>query len=755
MGNVSNEAHIDGNPHAISKAEMMKIIDQMNRSICKINYQNSSGTGFFCKIQVSEENQNENYFLGLITCNHVLDKTIKGKTIKLIINEITYPLIIKEERQIFSDKMKDITIIPIKEGELPNLNFLFLDENIFDKNPENIYKDIYILHFEFGKEEKYSTGVIEDFDKTLINNTKIFYSCSTQPGSSGGPIINLKNYKVIGLHKGFDNNKGLNRGLLIGGAIKNFKKWYKAKLSNNKENNNYNAKNDDNNLNKESEEAYYNNIQNIPQNNFNYNHNNFNNNMNNININNIHNNNFNNNNHNIFNNNNFNNNMNNNYNFPNNNFNNNMNNNYNFLNNNFNNNMNNNNHNISNYNFNNNMNNNYHNHNISNNNFFNNMNNNNNNGNINDINNYINNNNYGNNNNNMYNNFGNQNNNIFFNINSIDNVNENMNNINIINNKINYNNHNNINNNIKNYNDNNISNNLNNNNGILNNNINIDINNNFNQIKEFHEHPLFLSNQNDKICNICLQKINEINGNLSYKCNFCSIIICQKCIKSIFNGKINIAFHPHTLKLKYNYQQWNCIKCGFIYGSDKCVSLYCEQCNLNFCDICYLSQHDEKEQNNNKANNDNSSHEHNLIIVNLNDNCYFCGCRIGNKSGYKCENGDLILCDSCYEKIYIDIQQKNNSLHEHDLKPTVRKEWYCDICKKYYEKKLSYFCKICNFDVCYNCYYKKDKEKKEEEKEDKGNKVEDVLKKYINGAAEVYKTIDDFVNDGANDCANQ
>jgi len=89
MGNVSNEAHIDGNPHAISKAEMMKIIDQMNRSICKINYQNSSGTGFFCKILVSEENQNENYFLGLITCNHVLDKTIIGKTIKLIINEIT------------------------------------------------------------------------------------------------------------------------------------------------------------------------------------------------------------------------------------------------------------------------------------------------------------------------------------------------------------------------------------------------------------------------------------------------------------------------------------------------------------------------------------------------------------------------------------------------------------------------------------------------------------------------------------------
>ena len=79
MGNVSNAAHIDGNPHAISTAEMMKIIDQMNRSICKINYLNSNGTGFFCKKLISEENQNENYFLGLLTCNHVLDEDIKGK----------------------------------------------------------------------------------------------------------------------------------------------------------------------------------------------------------------------------------------------------------------------------------------------------------------------------------------------------------------------------------------------------------------------------------------------------------------------------------------------------------------------------------------------------------------------------------------------------------------------------------------------------------------------------------------------------
>jgi len=219
---------------------------------------------------------------------------------------------------------------------------------------------------------------------------------------------------------------------------------------------------------------------------------------------------------------------------------------------------------------------------------------------------------------------------------------------------------------------------------MINNNINMNNNNNFNQINGFHEHPLFISHQNDKICNICLQKISEINGNLSYRCNSCPIIICKRCIKDIFNGNINIGLHPHKLKLKYINQLWNCIKCDCIYGSDKCVSLYCEQCNLNFCDICYKPQQDDKQEQeqgqeqhinaNNEENDDNSSHKHNLIYVNLNDICYFCNCRIENKLGYKCENNDLILCNNCYEIIYIYGYKENNSFHKHDLRPSIVKE---------------------------------------------------------------------------------
>ena len=684
MGNVSNEAHIGGNPLSISKAEMEKIIIQMNKSICKIYYNNTFGTGFFCNIPISDQNQNTNYFLALITCNHVINKKIKGNIIELIINEVTYPLFIDETRKVFIDEMKDIIIIEIRKGELLNINSLYLDENIFNKNPESIYKYIYILHFEYGKEAKYSTGVIDQFDNILIFNQKILYSCTTQPGSSGGPIINSRNYKVIGVHRGFDKAKGLNSGLFISIAILKFQKEFGNKLNNNEDNNddinndninNYINNNGDdinininfkNNLNNGEGENYENIFQNFQKNNINQNNfifnNNFNPNINNIeyndNKNNINQNNF------IYNNN------------PN----------------------------FNNVEFNFNKNNK-----------------------IKNI------------NNNIYNKVNNLNNNIYPNINDIDN------NINISNNS----------NNIQNNNSYNYPNNHNkiNNNPIGN---NIKPNINFNQINGIHEHPLLISKINDKSCNICLQKLNN---KLSGVCHSCLIIICQNCLQNIFNRKPNIKIHPHKLKLKYNKDHWDCMQCYFTYGDDKCVSLYCEQCNLNFCDLCYLSEennnnnqenkqennHNEQENNKNE-NNNNSSHEHSLINVKLNEICYFCCNKIDNVLGYKCEKDDMTLCEDCYVKIFVhDDEEPNNNLHNHELELLIREDWYCDICKDRFINKISYCCLKCNFDVCYYCYYKKKKNKNvdNEEKEKEDEEEDDVYKEYIRNVVKAGKAIDE------------
>ena len=332
----------------------------MNKSICKIDQGDIFGTGFFCNIPISIQNQCIIYCLALITCKHVFDE-IKGNVMKLEINKKNQILALDNSRKIYLDKMRDIAIIELRNGDFSNINSLYLDENIFEKHPEYNYKDIYILHYEFGKEAKYSPGIITSFDKALIYNTKLYYNCSTQPGSSGGPILNSKNYKIIGVHKGFDPNKKLNKGIYIKDAIIKFQKWYEKKVKNNvyinNDEDNYNILNQ---INKE-EQLYYsnNNFNNNMLNNINF-KNEFNN-MNNLNNNNNQINNFNNINNNINNNNINSNNMINKMNFNNdfNNFNNNNNqfNNSNSINNNINNyNINNNNMMINNMNFGNNYN---------------------------------------------------------------------------------------------------------------------------------------------------------------------------------------------------------------------------------------------------------------------------------------------------------------------------------------------------------------------------------------------------------------
>jgi len=730
MGNISNEAHIKSNHPSISLEELNKIRDQMNKSICKIDQGDIFGTGFFCNIPISIQNQCINYCLALITCKHVFDE-IKGNVMKLEINKKNQILALDNSRKIYLDKMRDIAIIELRNGDFSNINFLYLDENIFEKHPEYNYKDIYILHYEFGKDAKYSPGIITSFDKALIYNTKLYYNCSTQPGSSGGPILNSKNYKIIGVHKGFDPNKMLNKGIYIKDAIIKFQKWYEKKVKNNvyinNDEDNYNILNQ---INKE-EQLYYsnNNFNNNMLNNINF-KNEFNN-MNNLNNNNNQNNNFNNINNNINNININSNNMINKMNFNNdfNNFNNNNNqfNNSNSINNN-----------INNYNINNNM--------------------------------MINNMNFGNN----YNDFNNMNNlnnnkqfNNFININEITNHNNNINNNNIMINNINFdnnyndfNNMNNLNNNNQFSNFNNINNNINNNHINLNynnsnNTINNLNNNNNEQINKIEGYPLILSHQNNSICNMCLENIKNTPA---YLCNSCPFILCKKCKENISNNKNNKNVHPHLLELKYNNNnEWICLNCGFQYGSDKSLSLYCSQCNQNFCDICCFSKNEEQKQNFNEDDSNDQEHQHSLINIKINDTCYFCSKKIQNIQGYKCEKNDLTLCENCYVKIYIHEDQPNNNIHNHELMPTIRSNWCCNICGRHKIKKISYFCDKCDFDVCYKCYYKIDSQENNDDEDDNDNDKDNddnSFDKGVNKVLKTYKAVGKAINE-IDECANQ
>ena len=90
----------------------------------------------------------------------------------------------------------DITIIEIKPEEDIINNFLTYD---FDEilGIEYKRKSVYILHYPLDK-NLVSYGLIKD----IKDGKKISHYCNIEEGSSGGPILSLNNFKVIGIHYG-------------------------------------------------------------------------------------------------------------------------------------------------------------------------------------------------------------------------------------------------------------------------------------------------------------------------------------------------------------------------------------------------------------------------------------------------------------------------------------------------------------------------------------------------------------------------
>ena len=176
------------------------------KSICiiKIGNEDGYGTGFFCKIPYPNA---EDLLEVLITNNHVLNKQYFefSKTINLEIDKKSHLIDLNKYRKIWTNEQYDYTIVEIKK--IDNIqNFLFYDTNIIKqdfsyKNYQN--ESIIVPSFIENKELETDKGNI-----TLTsNNIFFFHNCNTVKGSSGGPIIDLNNYKVIGVHKGYQKHK--------------------------------------------------------------------------------------------------------------------------------------------------------------------------------------------------------------------------------------------------------------------------------------------------------------------------------------------------------------------------------------------------------------------------------------------------------------------------------------------------------------------------------------------------------------------
>ena len=184
------------------------ILIQMKKSICKI-FGKLIGTGFFCHM-----NYENKEIPCLMTNYHVLDNDYIKKNnnkIKISMNDddINEEITINKDDLIYLsiENKYDLIIIKLKEGEeyIKNINFLELDDKLFNKNSKKEYESMYILHYQNSQSAAVSYGKSIKYDPNYKYD--IQHKCDTSSGSSGGPVLNLLTNKVIGIFKGCIQNK--------------------------------------------------------------------------------------------------------------------------------------------------------------------------------------------------------------------------------------------------------------------------------------------------------------------------------------------------------------------------------------------------------------------------------------------------------------------------------------------------------------------------------------------------------------------
>jgi len=200
----------------ISFEQTKKILEQMENYICKIIIdKDTKGTGFLCKIPLHGDNKLAPV---LITNNNVINDNILARK-KDIIIELFCTSSKKQKklnlsnRTAYNNKKLGISIIEIvnKDG-FKNINMFELDEDMLSsgKTDKFIDKSIYMIHS--NQETLYvSYGLVNDIGKNQSYN--FMHTCKAFNGSSGSPILNLENNKIIGIHS--STNVNINEGFFL------------------------------------------------------------------------------------------------------------------------------------------------------------------------------------------------------------------------------------------------------------------------------------------------------------------------------------------------------------------------------------------------------------------------------------------------------------------------------------------------------------------------------------------------------------
>ena len=145
MTQIDKDKLLDNYPLPVTIKDTEIILKQMKYNICKIENKNGNGTGFFCKILNKKV---------LITNNHIINEEIikNNSIISVTLNDDKIKKDIKIKDYYTSTKY-DTTIIEINDND-ENINYLEIDEDIFDENINIYNKSIYIIQYpKYGYEQ--------------------------------------------------------------------------------------------------------------------------------------------------------------------------------------------------------------------------------------------------------------------------------------------------------------------------------------------------------------------------------------------------------------------------------------------------------------------------------------------------------------------------------------------------------------------------------------------------------------------------
>jgi len=212
------EKQLDNYPKYITYEKTKKIMEQIEKGICKINNKNGRGTGFFCRIM----NGNKDEY-AMITNNHIIDESILKREKELcveLLNKEEKKIELNKNKKLYTSKEYDITIIEINK-EKENIDyFLELDEIVLKENPQLFNEDIYIIQYPFNQ---YNQKAAVSYGITkFYNDVSIMYLCSTDGGSSGSPILKIDSNEVIGVHRRYHKTLNCNVGSLLRQSINEY-----------------------------------------------------------------------------------------------------------------------------------------------------------------------------------------------------------------------------------------------------------------------------------------------------------------------------------------------------------------------------------------------------------------------------------------------------------------------------------------------------------------------------------------------------